>query len=127
MLFFSACAGILVFGIVFAVLGTVFGLSGMRARLEINLAQQGTLFLLLYFGIFFASIVVGPLIDHFGHKVNLLLSSAIVCGAMLAFSFADSFLTAGIAAVLLGLGGGGLNTCTNALISDLYGDRKSVV
>ena len=124
MLFFSACAGILVFGIVFAVLGTVFGLSGMRARLEINLAQQGTLFLLLYFGIFFASIVIGPLIDRFGHKVNLLLSSAIVCGAMLAFSCADSFLTASIAAVLLGLGGGGLNTCTNALISDLYGDQR---
>src|SRR5215472_293100 len=96
----------------------------MRARLHLNLAQQGNLFLLLYLGIFCASIVVGPLIDHLGNKANLLVSSAIVAVAMLTFAVAHSFLAASFAAVLLGLGGGGLNTCTNALVSDLYGEQR---
>jgi FHS family glucose/mannose:H+ symporter-like MFS transporter len=114
----------LVFGIVFAVLGTVFGLPEMRARLQINFAQQGNIFLLLYLGIFCASLIVGPLIDQWGNRANLLVSSAIVAGAMLIFAGAHSFMLASLAAVLLGIGGGGLNTCTNALVSDLYGEQR---
>ncbi|MGC2274324.1 MAG: MFS transporter [Candidatus Sulfotelmatobacter sp.] len=123
-LFVSACAGILVFGIVLAILGTVFGLPEMRARLQIDLSQQGNLFLLLYLGIFIASLVVGPLIDHDSNKTNLFVSCALVSAAMVWFAFAHSFASAAMAAVLLGLGGGGLNTCTNVLVSDLYGDER---
>jgi MFS transporter, FHS family, glucose/mannose:H+ symporter len=114
----------LVFGIVLAILGTIFGLPAMRARLQISLAQQGTLFLLLYLGIFVASFLVGPLIDHLGVKANLLTSSLIVALAMILFAGAHSFAAASGAAILLGFGGGGLNTCTNALVSDLYVDRR---
>jgi len=114
----------LVFGIVLAILGTVFGLPAMRARLQISLAQQGTLFLLLYLGIFVASLLVGPLIDHLGAKANLLTSSLIVALAMILFAGAHSFAAASGAGVLLGFGGGGLNTCTNALVSDLYVERR---
>jgi FHS family glucose/mannose:H+ symporter-like MFS transporter len=114
----------LVFGIVLAILGTVFGLPAMRARLQISLAQQGTLFLLLYLGIFVASLLVGPLIDHLGAKANLLTSSLIVALAMIFFAGAHSFAAASGAAILLGFGGGGLNTCTNALVSDLYVERR---
>jgi fucose permease len=123
-LFVSACAGILVFGIVLAILGTVFGLPAMRARLAIDLAEQGNLFLLLYAGIFCASLLMGPLIDHLGNKANLFVSSLMVALAMVLFSFAHSFLPASAAAVLLGFGGGGLNICTNVLVSDLYGDQR---
>ena len=123
-LFLSACAGMLVFGIVFAVLGTVFGLPAMRLRLRINLAQQGNLFFLLYLGIFCASLLIGPLIDHFGHKPNLLLSSALVAAAMMSFAAADSCRSAALAAVLLGVGGGGLNLCTNVLVSEVYGEQR---
>lgn len=124
LLFVSACAGILVFGIVLAILGTVFGLPAMRARLQINLAQQGTLFLLLYLGIFCASLIVGTLIDHLGNKGNLFVSALIVTLAMASFAGAHSFRAASVAAILLGLGGGGLNTCTNVLVSDLYGAQR---
>lgn len=126
-LFISACAGILVFGIVLAILGTVFGLPEMRARLNINLSQQGNLFLLLYLGIFFASLVVGPLIDYIGNKANLLVSCALVSISMLWFALAHSLTSASMASVLLGLGGGGLNTCTNALVSDIYGDDRGAM
>jgi fucose permease len=114
----------LVFGIVFAVLGTVFGLPTMRERLQINLAQQGNLFLLLYFGVFCASLIVGPLIDHLGNKANLLVSSLVVGLAMLSFAWAHSLMAASLAALLLGLGGGALNTCPNVLVSDLYGEQR---
>lgn len=114
----------LVFGIVLAILGTVFGIPELRERFHIDLAQQGNLILLLYLGIFFASLVVGPLIDSVGNKVNLTISSILVAVAMLMFATAHSFAAASAAAVLLGLGGGGLNTCTNVLVSDLYGERR---
>jgi FHS family glucose/mannose:H+ symporter-like MFS transporter len=123
-LFASACAGILVFGVVLAILGTMFGLPAMRARLGITLAQQGTLLLLLYLGIFTSSLLVGPLIDHLGNKPNLLVSSLIVAVAMFWFAGARSFAAAMAAAIALGLGGGGLNTCTNVLVSDIYGAQR---
>jgi fucose permease len=113
-----------VFGIVFAILGAVFGLPEMRTRLQIDLSQQGNLFLLLYLGIFCASLVVGPLIDYAGNKSNLLVSSLLVSAAMVWFALAHSYTSASAAAMLLGLGGGGLNTCTNALVSDVYGEQR---
>ncbi|HLJ13995.1 MAG TPA: MFS transporter [Bryobacteraceae bacterium] len=123
-LFISACAGILVFGIVLAVLGTVFGLPEMRTRLGVDAAREGNLLFLLYLGIFAASLLVGPLIDHLGNKVILLVSSAIVAVAMVLFATAHSFAAASVAATSLGLGGGGLNTCPNVVVSDLYGDER---
>jgi len=96
----------------------------MRARLHIDLAHQGSLFLLLYLGIFGGSLIVGPLIDCVGNKANLFISSALVSAAMVWFALAHSFASAAMAAVVLGLGGGGLNTCTNALVSDVYGDER---
>ena len=127
LLFVSACVGILVFGIVLAILGTVFGLPAMHERMQVTLAQQGTLILLLYLGIFVSSVVVGPLIDHLGNKVNLLASALIVALAMVFFAEARSFSSASIAAVLLGLGGGGLNTCNNVLVSDLYAAQRGAM
>jgi MFS transporter, FHS family, glucose/mannose:H+ symporter len=102
----------------------VFGLPAIRARFDIDLSQQGNLFLLLYLGIFISSFVVGPLIDYVGVKANLLVSCAFVSAAMIWFALAHCFASAAMAAILLGLGGGGLNTCTNALVSDLYGDER---
>lgn len=107
-----------------AVLGTLFGLPEMRTRLHIDLAQQGTMFLLLYLGILLATLLAGPVIDAIGNKVILVSSSALVAAGMAGFAFAHSFAAAAIPAVLLGCGGGGLNTSTSVLISDLYGEIR---
>jgi fucose permease len=123
-LFASVCAGIFVFGIVFALLGVLFGLPEMRARLGINLAQQGDLFLLLYLGIFLATLAAGPSMDHFGHRPVLLLSAVLTSAAMLLFNAADNFALAGTAAIVLGFGGGGLNTATNAFVSEACGEAR---
>ncbi|MFZ1139816.1 MAG: MFS transporter [Candidatus Sulfotelmatobacter sp.] len=124
VLFGGAATGIFVFGIVMAVLGTLFGLPEMRQRLNIDLAQQGNVFLLLYVGILLATLVAGPVIDSIGNKVILVASAALVASGMVGFAYAHSFGGAAIPAVLLGLGGGGLNTSTNALVSDLYGEER---
>src|SRR5262249_18517408 len=124
VLFGGAAAGIFVFGIVMAVLGTLFGLPEMRTRLEIGLAQQGNMFLLLYAGILLATLVAGPTIDAIGNKVILVASSVLVAVGMVGFAFAHSYVTAAIPAMLLGCGGGGLNTSTTALVSDLYGEQR---
>jgi MFS transporter, FHS family, glucose/mannose:H+ symporter len=124
VLFGGAAAGIFVFGIVMAVLGTLFGLPEMRTRLRIDLAQQGNLFLLLYVGILFATLVAGPAIDIAGNKLILVASAVLVAAGMMGFAFAHSYPSSAIPALLLGSGGGGLNTSTNALISDLYPDRR---
>jgi MFS transporter, FHS family, glucose/mannose:H+ symporter len=124
VLFGGAATGIFVFGIVMAVLGTLFGLSEMRARLRIDLAQQGNVFLLLFLGIFLATLVAGPVIDALGNKLILVVSSLLVALGMAGFAYAHSFAGAALPAVLLGLGGGGLNTSTNVLVSDLYGEKR---
>jgi fucose permease len=96
----------------------------MRERVHVTLAQQGTLFLLLYLGIFLASLVVGPVIDHLGNKANFLASCLVIALAMVFFAGAHSFASASAASILLGLGGGGLNTGTNVLVSDLYAAQR---
>jgi fucose permease len=123
-LFVAACAGIFVFGIAYALLGALFGLPEMRARLDIDLAQQGDLLLVLFAGIFLATVVVGPLLDRFGSQPVMVIASALVGAALGGFTVARSFSVAAAAALLLGLGGGGLNTSSNVLVSVLYGEQR---
>lgn len=124
-LFWAACAGIFVFGIVLAVLGVLFGLPEMRARLAINLAQQGDVFLALFFGVFLSTLFVGPMIDSYGNKAVLTVSAALVTGGLVLLAFAQSFPAAVLAAFLLGFGGGGLNTSTNALVAEIYAENRA--
>ena len=123
-LFAAACAGMFIFGLVLALLGTLFGLPAMRERLGVDLAQQGDLFLLLFAGVCFATVAVGPLIDRFGNKLVLLVSAVLVTVALVEFAAARSMLAAVIAALVIGLGGGGLNTSCNVLTSELYGGNR---
>ncbi len=123
-LFFSACAAMFLFGIVLAVLGVLFGLPEMRARLGVTLVQEGDVFLSLFFGVFLSTIVVGPVIDSFGNKVVLAASSALVAIAFAALAAAHSFNAAMATTFLLGFGGGGLNTSANALVADLYPESR---
>lgn len=123
-LFVCACAGLFIYGIVLAVLGTVFGLPQMRERLHLDMAHQGHVFLLLYLGVFIANLLVGPIIDSLGHKWVMLASSVMVAGALIALAAAHSFATVVPAAVLLGFAGGGICTASNVLVSDLYTEGR---
>lgn len=113
-----------VVGIVMAILGTVFGLAEMHIRLHVDFVQQGNILMLLYLGLFLCTFIVGPLIDAAGNKLVLTTSSFLVLIAMAGFAAAHSFGGAAACAVLLGLGGGGLNIATNALVSDLFEENR---
>lgn len=112
------------FGLVLALLGTLFGLPEMRARLEADYAAQGNLFLLLYFGILVANLLSGPAIDGLGHRIVLLISSLFVAVALLGFAALPGFAAAAVSSFLLGMGGGALNTAATTLVSDLYGEAR---
>jgi MFS transporter, FHS family, glucose/mannose:H+ symporter len=123
-LFAAACVGMSAFGMVIALLGTLFGLPEMRQRLAINLAQQGDLFSILSIGLLVSSLLAGPMLDRFGAKPVLTTASAVATTALLAFALAHGFAAAAGAAALLGLGGAWLNIATNALVSDIYPEQR---
>jgi MFS transporter, FHS family, glucose/mannose:H+ symporter len=123
-LFVAAALAMFVFGMLIAMLGTLFGLPDMRERLGIDLAQQGDLFSVLFIGLLASTAIVGPMIDRFGSKVVLVSASAMVTAALLAFALATGFGAAAAAALLLGIGGGWLNTATNALVSDVFPENR---
>lgn len=126
-LFVAACAGIFVFGVVLAILGTLFGLPEMRQRLHVDLASQGDILLLLFFGIFVSTTVVGPVIDTFGNKIALTAGAGLVALSLFLFARAGSFAAAAAAAFVLGLGGGALNTSGNALVATIYPESRAAM
>lgn len=116
-----------VFGITLAILGVLFGLPAMRERFHADLAQQGDILLALYLGIFVSTIIVGPIIDHFGNKAVLFVSALCVLAGLLGFLIAESWILASVVAFVLGFGGGGLNTSANALVADLYPEKRGAM
>jgi FHS family glucose/mannose:H+ symporter-like MFS transporter len=123
-LFFAAATAIFLFGIVLALLGTLFGLPQVLARLHVQMAEEGDLFLLLFLGVFAASVVAGPLIERMGNQRLLMVSALLAALGLLGIAFAESFQSAGVASFILGAGGGGLNTSGNVLVSELYGEAR---
>ena len=98
-------------GITLAILGALFGLTT-----HVKPAEQGDILLILYLGFLVSTIFVGPVIDSFGNKVVMLVSAICVLAGLL-----------GPFAFLLGLGGGGLNTASNALVADLYPEKRGAM
>ena len=119
-LFAVSCLAMFVFGMVIAMLGTLFGLPELRARLAIDLAQQGQLFSVMFVGLLVATVAAGPTQDRFGAKVVLVGAASAVAVALVLLALARGFGSASAAAALLGLGAGWLNLGANALVSDLY-------
>ena len=118
----SAWAGIFVFGIVMAILGAI--LPSLFERIGFGAGAAGNLFLTMNFAMLVTSLFFGPLVDRFGFKSLLAVSAFLVAGAFLLLSRATSYGLVLAAAVVLGIGGGGLNGGTNALTSDLHEGEK---
>ncbi|HLJ74335.1 MAG TPA: MFS transporter [Thermoanaerobaculia bacterium] len=126
-LFAAAAAGMFVFGTTLAILGVLFGMPAMRARMHADLAQQGDILFVLYAGVLLSTIIAGPVIDHFGNKVVLRVAALTVLAGLLALAAARSFSAASIAAFVMGFGGGGLNTSANALVAEIYPEHRGAM
>lgn len=118
----SACASLFVFGIVMAILGAI--LPTLFDSIELDKAQAGNLFLFMNFGMLVMSLCFGPIVDRFGFKLFMMASALAVSAAFALLAGATSYRGVLTAAVLLGLGGGGLNGAANALASDIHPDRR---
>jgi len=118
----SAWAGMFAFGLVMAILGAI--LPSLFERIGFGAGAAGNLFLTMNFAMLVTTLFFGPLVDRFGFKAVLAVSALLVALAFLALSRASGYGLVLGAAVVLGLGGGGLNGGTNALTSDLHEGEK---
>jgi MFS transporter, FHS family, glucose/mannose:H+ symporter len=115
-IFISACMGILIFGAVLAMLGAV--LPSVIEKFGIGKAGAGSLFLMLSFGILAGSIVFGPVVDRYGYKGLLILSTFLVFASLQGIALSPSVNMLRISLFAAGFAGGSINGSTNALVSE---------
>jgi fucose permease len=111
-----------VFGVVMAILGAI--LPTLFETIHLDKAQAGNLFLFMNFGMLVMSLFFGPIVDRFGFKLFLAACALTVSASFFLLAGATTYSGVMAAAVLLGLGGGGLNGGSNALASDIRPDRR---
>lgn len=121
--FAAACLGMLVFGIVMTVLGTI--LPSLIERFAVDKTVAGSSITLLSVGILLGSLVFGPVVDRYGFKGLLLACTGIVLIGLEALAFAPNFDLLRAAVFLVGVGGGVINGGTNALVSDISAGHRS--
>jgi MFS transporter, FHS family, glucose/mannose:H+ symporter len=117
IVFWAACAGMLLFGVCMITLGSVA--SDLREKLHLDELTSGTLFSILPLGIIAGSLIFGPVADKYGYKILLVFSSVCLFAGFegLAFTMSTGMLKLFI--LLIGIGGGAINGATNALVSDI--------
>ncbi len=122
LLSWAAYAGMFVFGIVMALLGAI--LPPLAGRLRFDVADIGTLFLVMNAAMLACNLALGLAMDRFGMKPPLTLGAWLVATALAIVARATVFADLLPAVVLLGIGGGALNGATNTLVADLHDDPK---
>jgi fucose permease len=118
----AAYAGMLVFGVVMALIGAV--LPPLAGRLAFDVADIGTLFLVMNGAMLATSLVIGVAMDRFGMKPPLAAGCLLVAAALVIIARAGAFRDLLPAALLLGIGGSALNGSTNTLVADLHDDPE---
>jgi fucose permease len=122
VVFWAACAGMLLFGICMITLGSVA--SDLRERLHLDELASGTLFSILPLGIIAGSLIFGPVADRYGYKMLLIISSLCLFAGFEGLAFTVSFTPLKFFIFLIGLGGGAVNGATNALVADISEKEK---
>ena len=117
LLFPAACAGMFLFGLGMISLGSL--LPALTAKFGLSEVTAGSLASLLPFGILAGSVVFGPVVDRYGYRVLLSVSTLLVALGLELIASAESVLVVQAAVFIIGLGGGALNGATNALVADI--------
>jgi Major Facilitator Superfamily. len=117
LIFFCACLGMLLFGISLITLGSVA--TALRVKFELDAITAGTLFSILPIGLLAGSLLFGPFSDRYGYKIILVLSCLFIFAGFQGIAFAASLPLLKICVFLFGLGGGGINGATNAVVADI--------
>ena len=116
--FIAACAGMAFFGVTMLSLAPILG--------PLNASVQGANALpsTMSMGIIIGTVLFGPVVDKFGYKWLLIISSVLALAGIQGLARCQTIEWLHISIAMLGLGGGILNGLTNALVSDIYDDDK---
>jgi FHS family glucose/mannose:H+ symporter-like MFS transporter len=117
LVFWSACLGMLLFGIGLITLGAV--LPDLKIKHSLDAVAAGTLFSILPLGVIAGSLLFGPVCDRYGYKTLLATSSLLMFAGFegLALTGTTGLLT--VSVLLIGIGGGAINGATNAVVADI--------
>jgi MFS family permease len=122
VVFWAACAGMLLFGICLITLGSVA--AHLREKLQLDEISAGTLFSILPLGILTGSLFFGPIADKYGYKILLSVCCVFMFAGFEGIAYAPSTNLLKIFIFLFGIGGGAINGSTNALVADISDKDK---
>jgi len=122
LVFWSACAGMMLFGICLITLGSVA--PDLKEKLGLDEIASGTLFSILPLGILAGSLIFGPVADRFGYRILLSLSCILLAAGFEGIAWSEDSGPIKLFIFIVGLGGGVVNGATNALVSDISGNDK---
>lgn len=120
--FAAACIGMLIFGIMFITLGSILPL--LADKFSLDEVKSGTLTSILPIGVLAGSLLFGPIVDRYGYKILLIVTTLLVIPAIEAIAFTNSLFILQVCIFVIGWGGGILNGATNALVSDISTGHK---
>lgn len=120
--FAAACIGMLVFGIMFITLGSI--LPSLASKFILDEVKSGTLTSILPIGVMAGSLLFGPIVDRYGYKILLIITTLLIIPAFEGIAFTDSLFLLQVCIFVIGWGGGILNGATNALVSDISTGHK---
>ena len=114
--------GMLIFGIVITVLGSV--LPSVIVKFSMAHAEAGSLFIMMSIGMMAGSLLFGPIVDRYGYKGMLIVSSGLVFLSIEGIAFAPSVFILKLSLFVVGFSGGAVNGGTNALVSDISDNNR---
>jgi fucose permease len=122
LVFWSACIGMLLFGVGLITLGSIA--PDLKVKLQLNEISSGAMFSILPFGILTGSLLFGPVVDKYGYKILMAASCVLMFAGFEGIAIAQSSGVLKIFIFLIGLGGGAVNGSTNALVADISDKDK---
>jgi len=115
--FWSACLGMMLFGIDLITLGAI--LPDLKIKHALDAVAAGTLFSILPLGVIGGSLLFGPVCDRYGYKPLLTVSSLLLFAGFEGLAFTGTTGLLIFSVLLIGLGGGAINGATNAVVADI--------
>lgn len=114
--FIAACAGMGFFGVAMLSLAPILG--------QLNTPGANALPSTMSIGIILGTILFGPVVDRFGYKWLMIISSILALAGLQGLAHFQEIGWLHASMFCLGFGGGILNGETNAVVSDIYDDDR---